>query len=585
MSQGLDRVRRVPRGPAPVRLHTRFFSGGGKRHRRGRAGELCRGLCLGLSCLLSAPAASAAGEIGALPLDAEPHTDRFRLLWTEAQPPRAGSAEVARRPLETGGAWTILAPSLGAKNFYDDTTATPGTAWEYRVRRRQREILDQGYYAAGSAIPAIDHRGMVLLVTETGLSQDIAPELTRFAADLTGDGWHVSLLDGPSARDLAPEAELTEARGLRDRLIAQYETRQTDDETVAIILVGDLPLVKSGWVAPDGHAHQPAATDLFYADLDGNWPVNRNTPSLLAPSRLPGNGIETMIGRIDFSSLSPKDRAREITYLKDYFERNHAWRHGQWGDLRRAYLGSEPHLIVEGHGLDNIVGPDQVTPGGHHDVGEERRWLFGADFGHHKGANYQTLYAAKPVFAFNFGSNKQRIDAANNPMLGMMSAPNQALAVAWGSRPAWRVHGMALGRSIGDAQLRTANNRAGPDGNPDYMPTGPYRLMAPIWLNLLGDPTLHAFPVQPPADVRKERSDAGVVLNWTASSAPGLHGYRVYRAGPDGHFAPIGPKLITAQRFLDRAPIPEARYMVRALALKQVHAGSVMMLSQGIAAR
>lgn len=476
----------------------------------------------------------------------------------------------------------MIAPSLGARNFYDDTRLSAGVAWEYRVRRLQRDIFDQGYYALGTALPAQDQRGLVLFVTEDGLAEDIRPELDRFAKDLTGDGWHVLQLTGPSARGLDAEAELVAAWSLRADLMSQFAAGGAEDTEVAVVLVGDVPLVKSGWVAPDGHAPQATASDLFYGDFDGDWPQSDSTPGTLQPSRLPGNGIEASVGRIDFSDLATADRAQEIAYLTDYFDRNHAWRHGQWGDLREAYLGAKGHLFVEGDGLANIVGPAAITPGGHHDVGESGRWLFEVDFGDFNGATYLTEYAAKPVFAINFDSNKQKIDQRNNPMTTMMAASNQALAVDWGARPAWRLHAMALGRTIGDAQRRTANNQTLTDGLADYMPTGKHRLMAPIWLNLMGDPTLHAFPVLPAADLKAVPQNHGMTLTWQASPDARLQGYRLYRAGRDGMYHPIGPDLIAAEQFTDPAPTPDARYMLRALAFKEVHAGTLLMLSQGV---
>lgn len=596
---------RVPRNAAPVRLpnlqltpppHSHPDRPATVSHRSGAFALVASALSLAIAFGAALSPVRAQGqEIGVLPLDAAIDGDGVTLDWSRVKRPHAGDAQVARRPLATGGPWLFLSTDLGEAKSFRDNKASPGIAWEYKVRRVRDGIVDQGYFAAAIDLPAIDRRGLVLLVEEAGLSNHIGPELDGFAADLVGDGWRVERLTGTSARRLTPVGELAAARELRDRLSARYKAWTEDaaregDATVAVILVGDLPLVKSGRVAPDGHEPQPTATDLFYADVDGDWPSVGGTSGLLAPSRLPGNGIEMMLGRIDFSVSRLQGPSREIAYLIDYFTRNHAWRSGQWGDLRNAYLGSASHLAVEGHGLATIVGPDNVTPGEHHDVGEERRWLFGVDFGDYDGKTYLTRYAAKPVFAINFGSHKQRIDKMLNPMAGIMAAPNQALAVAWGARPAWQLHGMALGETIGAAQLRTANNRGMSNGTPDYAPTGRYRIVDPIWLNLLGDPTLHAFPVRPPSELTVTPQDGGSQLNWRASDDPELRGYRVYRArtpeaARNGAFEVISPDLISSTAFLDPAPVANGRYMVRALALKHVHAGSIEILSQGIRAR
>jgi hypothetical protein len=546
--------------------------------------------CLGaaLVCALSVlplQAETRGGLPGGLPLDAETSDGSIRLIWPDAKPRIAGNAEISRRPLgETGiASWQVIAPAAGAVQFYRDDTATPGTAWEYRVRRIGRGVIDQGYWAGGTGLVTPDHRGTAVLVVAEGTDEAIAPRLDRFRDDLTGDGWHVVDLAVPSGRNLNPAQTLPLARSLKSEIRTAYLTRSAGD--FAIILVGPVPLVQSGRIAPDGHEARAFGTDLFHADLDAEWPARED--GILVPSTIPGGRIEAMVGRIDFSRTAPRQPEKETAFLRAYFDRNHAWRHGEWGDLRDAYLGKPHHLFVEGEGLANIVGPANVTEGGHHDVGETRRWLFGVDFGDANGARYLTEHAARPTFAINFGSYKPSIERVNNAMAAIMAEPNQALAVAWGARPAWRLHAMAVGRTIGDAQIRTVNN--GPDmpgrfDTTDYLPTGQYPMFHPVWGTLLGDPTLHAFPVLPPADLTLTRTTDKATLTWTASPEPGAT-YRLYRAGPDGIFMPLGPGTVDATTFTDPDPLPHARYMVRARVLKRIHAGSLFALSQGVFAQ
>jgi hypothetical protein len=227
-----------------------------------------------------------------------------------------------------------------------------------------------------------------------------------------------------------------------------------------------------------------------------------------------------------------------------------------------------------------------VVTGGHHDAGETRPWLWGVDFGVPAGRRYAAEFANKAVFALNFGSGKQRFDRSFNAMTALLAQPWYPLAVGWGARPSWWLHHMALGGTIGEVHLRTVNN--GRAESPyretmDYFPTGKYLWRNPVWVNLLGDPTARAFPLQPASDVVARRTTGGMELSWQASPDPDTTSYRLYRAtAQDPAFQPLeGAAEVRGLSFLDPAPPEGARYMVRAHGLKDVYAGSFHTLSQG----
>ena len=235
--------------------------------------------------------------------------------------------------------------------------------------------------------------------------------------------------------------------------------------------------------------------------------------------------------------------------------------------------------------LRNIVGPDAITPGGHHDVGIQATYLWGVDFGHWKGSEYPGA-GIKLVFAINFGSGKQHFAKPGNPMTQLLAQEDYTLAVGWGARPAWWLQLMALGGKIGDMHRHTVNN--GPwfggayQDALDYYPMGNYLWRGPIWVNLLGDPTLHAFPLNPPSALRVNAQPEGVALVWEASSDTDVSGYQVFRQSAAGSkFEPISD-VIQATAFVDAAGDKGATYMVRAYGLKQVYAGSFFTYSQGI---
>jgi len=520
-----------------------------------------------------------------LTLDGQINADgsAVTLNWFTAQPPRAGSAAVKRRLYgQVGGEhWQTIAPALGPVMRFIDKTIKPGVAYEYQVTRTARDILDVGYWVTGVELPAQARRGKVYLLVDDTLAEDLAPRLERFARDLTGDGWQVLRKRVPRGNDRAPLDNLKIALATKKWLNTHYLDDPSGQHVV--VLVGHIPIIKTGKAAPDGHTPEPHASDLFYADMNGRWTA---TPAgQLLDNLVPGNFIEMQIGRIDFSPVGGGKRESELQLLSAYFDKNHHWRTGLLGDLREAY-GKTGYLSVERAGLHNIAGPKAVTIGGHHDAGEKKPWLWGVDFGDWNGGVYAQKYANKAVFAINFGSGKQKIDNHFNPMTALLAQPWYPLAVGWGARPAWRLHHMALGGSIGQAHLRTVNN--GMAERPyresmDYLPTGEYLFRNSVWVNLLGDPTLRAFPLAPPQKLRAQTTTQAVKLTWAASPDPDTQGYIVFRSPSDSdNFTPLdGGNLLTKLEFTDAAPVQRARYMVRAYGLKQVYAGSFHTFSQG----
>lgn len=513
-----------------------------------------------------------------------PDGSAVTLNWFTAQPPRTGSATVKRRLYgQVGGEhWQTIGPSLGPVMRFIDKTIQPGVAYEYQVIRSAGDILDVGYWLAGVELPAQAQRGNVYLLVDESVADELEPRLARFAADLTGDGWQVFRKRVPRGNDLAPQDDLRSALASKQWLNTHYLHEPNGQH--AVVLVGHVPLIKTGQAAPDGHTPQAHASDLFYADMDGKWTANAT--GQLLDNQVPGDFIEMQIGRIDFSPVSDAKHEREIQLLNAYFDKNHHWRMGMLGDLREAY-GQTEYLQIERAGLGNIVGPKALTIGGHHDVGEQRPWLWGVDFGDWNGRDYAQKYANKAVFAINFGSGKQKIDNSYNPMTALLAQPWYPLAVGWGARPAWWLQHMALGGSIGQVHLRTVNN--GMAKRPyresmDYFPPGQYLFRNAVWVNLLGDPTLHAFPLAPPAKLRAQSTAQGVQLSWSASPDPDVLGYRLFRAAPgSNHFTPLDDgALLTKLAFSDLAPEQNARYMLRAYGLKQVYAGSFYTFSQGV---
>ena len=465
---------------------------------------------------------------------------------------------------------------------YRDDTVRPGVAYEYQVLRQARDIVDVGYWLAGVEVPARDSGGHLYLVVEREVAQALAPRLERFERDLTAEGWTVSRYEA-TLRQIPVARLKTSTTRCRSKAGCKQQYRKDPFGRHAVVLVGHVPIVQSGYANPDGHDRWPQPSDLFYAEMDGQWQASHD--GFLLHNTVPSDFIEMQVGRIDFIYLSNGDREAEMDMLRAYFDKNHHWRRGLLGDLREAY-GQSEHLYAEQYALRNIVGPRAVTAGGHHDAGERKPWLWGVDFGDYNGKNYLEKYANKAVFAINFGSGKQRIDLPYGPMIALLAQPWYTLAVGWGGRPAWWLHHMALGGSIGEVHMRTVNNgvaTAPYRDSMDYFPTGKYLWRNPVWVNLMGDPTLRAFPLAPASGVTVQGAEQGISLTWAASPDPDVTGYHVYRAAPDGksYRALTGNTPVSGLEFTDPEGTAQTRYMVRAYGLKDVYAGSFYTLSAG----
>ncbi|MCP4471145.1 MAG: hypothetical protein GY815_10740 [Gammaproteobacteria bacterium] len=547
---------------------------------------LLKFLCFHLLALMLSTTLSAAEPPKhlSLALDGRISNDgkQVEFSWPKARGSKVGRISIQRRVLGQSGkqSWKDHASVRGFARIYQDKGIQPGVAYEYRFFRPSKKQAETGYWATGLNLPAKESRGVAIVVVDETVAADLGPRLDRFMLDLVGDGWKVVRHDTPRGIDKDPVANLRAARKLRGWIQERYNLAFYLPH--ALILVGRVPVVKSGLAQPDGHTARPLETDLFYAEMNALW--HDDGKGVLRHNTIPGNHIEMQVGRIDFSGMADAF-GDEVSLLKRYFDKNHHWRHGRLGDLRQAY-GGHRHLFVENNALLNIVGPGNFFTGGHHDVGTQQPWLFGVDFGKSGSKDYASKTPIKAVFTINFGSGKLDFSRRNNSMKAMQAQQWYVLTTGWGARPAWQLHPMALGKSIGYSHLRTVNNGALSQGgieSLEYTPTGEYPWVNPIWVNLLGDPTLRPFPLQPVRNLQAESRDGSVHLEWTGADSEADTRYRIYRAeqrfGPYRALNPV--ELHDGNRYVDNDPIPDTWYMVRAHSLKKVHAGSLYRYSQG----
>ncbi len=503
---------------------------------------------------------------------------RLGLSWTAKG---ATMPQVFRRQLGDTGieSWAPHQPEILLPQRILDVGLQPGEAYEYQIILPAGDKTLIGYWTTGTQVPVAPQSGHVVLVVDDTLAATLADPLDRLMMDLIGDGWAVTRIDAPRAA-ADPADNMTRAIALRQQI---GDVLTANRGTAAVLLIGHLPVVKSGWIAPDGHENQSQATDLFYVTPGAFWRPAK-TPKgdlVLHPTLIPGGHIAAPIGRVDFADLS-SEFGTEADLLAAWLDRNHAWRRAETTVPARAYA-TTGHLAVEKEGLVNILGSKAVIQAGHHDHQGKGPFLFGVDFGSHRGMDYAQKPPVEAVFTINFGSGKQQFDRGNNPMRALVAASDMALTTAWGGRPSWLLHGMALNETIGQAQMRTANNGDVTKGmleTREYGLTGNYDWINPVWVNLIGDPTLRPFPQRPATGFTATRDGNRVLLDWRLpDDAETVIVYRAeHRQGP---YTVIADDHSGAD-FTDPDAPENAWYMLRAKGLAQVNAGSVYRLSDGV---
>ena len=497
---------------------------------------------------------------------------------------------ISKRLLGDTGAATWGTPIVTVTNpvqSYVDTNIVVGTIYEYKLYRPQydAEHLSTTFYiTSGIKAPLIEDRGKIILIVDDTIASPLAPELSRLERDLTGDGWTVIRHDSPRHGSGS-------ATNLKAWIVAKYN--EDTSNTKALFLFGRLPIVKSGYEAPDGHSSVPHETDLFYGDMNGIWTdtgtygttVNIPGDGIYDQNVIPDNTMELQVGRVDLAGMTAWNKS-EVELLKNYLRKDHLWRHGLVADTRNGVMAYQhsgwhvynDHNYMEHNGLhalfttSNVVEDVNWSP-----EAENNPYTWGVAFGEPDGSKY-TNFNFKMTFTINFGSGKQQWAYNNNPMRAILAMPDYGLTCAWGARPFWFFHHMGMGKTIGYSAYRTQNNYI-----KEYTPAGQYSFEGRVHVNLMGDPTLRMYAVAPPTEAAADTNALGnIIIDWTAS-ADTIEGYHIYRsADRDGPFTRQSSNILTTTSFTDaNAPAGTNFYMVRAIKLEQSASGTFYNPSQG----
>lgn len=408
-------------------------------------------------------------------------------------------------PHETSWSMPIWERPLGTE-FVDQKLIEPGIAWEYKAVEFNTGACS--YILAGYNVPQ-PPRGKLVLLVERSHADTLSTELERFIADLEHDGYAV--LRREVNRGDVPES-------VKATLKAAYLL--DPDNTHTAILFGAVPVKLSGPINYDGHGDTLVAADGYFADMNGDW---SSSPSIYpAPLRL-------ALGRIDFSGLTcfsnkPVNPRSERDLLRQYLNRNHAWRTGQWSVPRRgAIRDGFPDRDFSRNAWANMSnlcreGIDEIADGQFFSALSARDYLLAfacgggqitsmaGTGGTTSGSDDFALTNIRTPFLMLLGSALlgQWHRESNFLRSGLASGDDEkgCLAAFGAGAPHVFLHHMALGGSIGEAlklsrnnfKLYAPNNSVEPGlytpSQSTFMPPCSGR----VHQALMGDPTLGLYP-------------------------------------------------------------------------------------------
>ena len=522
---------------------------------------------------------------------------QISLVWTPDTTSAVTNYIVSRR-LPGVAAWTSLATLPPTATAFADTNVAAGGRYEYEVKRAATNYNGYGYVLASIEAPLVESRGKLLLVVDSSIAAPLTDELSRLEQDFVGDGWQVQRLE------VARDDSVTNVKA-----VIQAAYLADTQQVRSVFLFGHVPVPYSGNLAPDGHPEHRGAwpSDLYYGEMTSAWtdnsisnsaatdPRNRNIrdDGKFDATTIPSD-VELEVGRVDFANL-PSIPVSEVELLRQYLEKDHAFRHQLFVADRRGYvadffgtMSGEAFAATGWRAGAAMFGADQMTAvasGGWFNVLSTNVVSFaygcgGGTYTSADGVASTANYVANDpgaVFTLMFGSYFGDWDSTDNLMRAALATRSYTLTCGWAGRPHWFLHPMAVGETIGTCARLSQNNTA----------TGPYRAAnagtRQVHVALLGDPTLRLHPVQPPAELEASvTSGTGVSLNWQASKDDIL-GYHVYRAtNAAGPFERITAQLVGSESLTDSPPAAAIyTYMVRAVKFETSASGTYFNASQG----
>lgn len=560
-----------------------------------------------------------------LKADVSPTVPRITLSWSLRLAGTITAQEMYRRPKGTVNWGTVIATLGVADTSWADTTAQEGVAYEYWLKRTYSTnypYTAQGYITAGVNLPMVENRGKSLLLVDATMEGPLAPEVEQLKRDLTGDGWTVQQISAARRDTLT---DVTAAADTKALIKSAYDADPANVKQVYIL--GHVPVPYAGNSAWDGHGNHGGAwsADGFYGDMDGTWTdtsVNNNVTANVRLTNVPGDGrldqsnipsaLELMVGRVDLSNMqrAPATAASETSLLRRYLKKAHDFKYkqGAYANVQRrvlvrdgfGYFSGENFMMTGWSWAFTGVGrqPDIIID----EPGSNAWWAPAAANTYlmangNGGGSYETCssvgatadFGRRPfraAFVSLFGSYFGDWDATNDilraPLAGNATGDGLGLCCFWAGRPAWFMHHMATGETLGYSIRLSMNSNLSSVSNPIYTPAN--FGVGGTHCGLVGDPSLRMHVVEPPRNLMATSASGAVNLSWYASTETNLLGYHVYRAATTaGPFTRLTPTPLAAPSFSDSTGTPGSSYayMVRTLKLETSPGGTYQNLSIG----
>lgn len=584
-----------------------------------------------------------AGYSQELPCDVGPRTIRafslansnsICLVWPRNE--YRLEVRVARRAYSNQpGKWqnwvelhSITDPVLAAEPAeYCDTNVTSGIHYEYQISalitnyvcnyRTEVGYWDYQYISTGTEVPLKDQRGKVILLVENSLVAPLASELSRLENDLIGDGYQIYRHEVATSEVTAPEWKSNVA-SVKALVRSDYNADTNADWS--IFIVGHVPIPYSGLSSPGSHTENFGAhpADWYYADMiedvwtdttandtTAAYPWNWNTPGdgKFDQSYIP-SAPELRVGRIDLANM-PAFGKSQVELIRQYLDRNHAWRHKQFTARDRGLIFTAGFPIDSHNIYASLFGSStnvDLGPWLTNATNSGSSYLFAAS----KGSGYFTrdnqlgwttnfaatrLYA---VFTTMYGSYYGNWDSAMHPdvvLLAPLASEGYAVSTYYHENFV-DVDSSAMGEAIG-CELHAMGANWFRDYRARYNPFGrvvdgkTYIITERLkgYITLMGDPTLRVRMVAPPRNVTVGMDGADNVISWTAAADTNIQGYHVYRAAKTNlnDFTRLTSTPVAGRSYRDVSAASNTYgYMVRTVKLEQSANRSYYNASQGI---
>lgn len=480
--------------------------------------------------------------------------------------------------------WVEVGRVTSATSFVN-TVPVAGQSYEYRLIFTSESPVDMVPVVVSFDAPLEDQRGGIILVVDNAIKDELAGDIARFEMDLAGDGWQVKRIDFDSHGTATPP-----------QLKAAIQAAVVENPAInSLFLFGNVPVPSSGYLAPDGHSARAHETDTFYADLDGTW----TDTGTYGTNNVPGDGqfdqssypttLELATGRVVFDTQNTLRKLR-TDMSRDYLHKDHAWRqgqrvvsysaaidtlyHGPWYNWAAAIFGTANTLTTGFPGTRTTPRIISTTRGS-------------------ASTFINNLNDVKAIFTSNFQSYRQEWYNSDNANMMALGLPDWALTACWGGRPGIFLHQIAGGKTVGYSFLQSQNDLRRATADRSYYGAtidsisygfAEYYYGPGVHVNLQGDPTLRMHPVLPVKGLTAMKTGGQVQLAWTASLAPNLQGYHIYRSTERlGVYQRLTTTPVTGSQYTDASPPTaiDTYYQVRAIVREVRPTGTYFNQSQG----